>query len=453
MKQTQYEKMTQTPVPQLILTLSAPTILSMLATTIYNLADTAFVGTLGNSASGAIGVVFGFMSILQAIGFLFGQGGGNLMSRRLGEKNLRLASQTASTAFFGSLVFGAVLALFCFLRLDSLIRLLGSTETIAPFAKTYIYYILAAAPLVVSSFTLNNLLRYEGKAALGMIGLLTGGVLNIGGDALFIFVFRMGIAGAGLATAISQTISFCILLAMFLSGKTQTGLSVFNISFANHLFSDILTTGVPALLRQGLHAVCTILTNMQAAKYASDAGVAAMSIVGRIGFFMFAVALGIGQGFQPVCAFNFGAGKYDRVRRAFGFAVFLSEVLLAALTVPVLLLSGNLVKLFRDDINVIALGTRALRIFSVTQLFLPPTMMTEMLMQGSGKKGQASFLSSLRGGLLLIPALVLLPLYRGMNGVEEAQPLAFVLSLLPAVLMAKHYFKELGEKQNGNTIN
>lgn len=433
--------MTQTPVQKLILKLAVPTILSMMATTIYNLVDTAFVGTLGNAASGAVGIVFGFMSILQAIGFMFGQGSGSLLSRKLGARDEEAASKTASTGFLCSFVLGGIVAVICYIFISPLVRILGSTETIAPYAETYIKYILATAPFVVSSFTLNNMLRFEGKARLGMIGLITGGVLNIFGDYCFMFKLNMGIAGAGLSTALSQVISFFILLFMFLKGKTLSKLSFRNFSPGNGLLREIILVGFPSMLRQGLSSITTILLNSQSAMFAGDAGVAAMSIVNRIAFFLFAIALGIGQGFQPVCAFNYGARKYKRQRDAYKFTMIISIIILAVLTVATMIFSGNLIGLFRDDSEVIEIGTRALRILCVAQVFLPLCMVTEMLMQSSGKKAEAAVLSSLRGGLLFIPALLILPRLRGMYGVEEAQPLSIILAVIPAFFIARKYFR------------
>lgn len=442
----QYIKMTRTPVHKLILQLAVPTILSMMATTIYNMVDTAFVGTLGNSASGAVGIVFGFMSILQAIGFMFGQGSGSLLSRRLGERDEESASKTASTGFIFSFVLGGAVAGICYIFIEPLVRILGSTETIAPYAITYIKYILATAPFVVSSFTLNNMLRYEGKAKLGMIGLISGGVLNIGGDYLFMFVFDMGIAGAGLSTALSQLISFGILLSMFLRGKTLSKLSLKNFAPGGGLLKEIVLIGFPSLLRQGLSSITTILLNSQSAFYAGDAGVAAMSIVNRIAFFLFAVALGIGQGFQPVCAFNYGAGKYKRQKSAYKFTVVISIAILLVLTSVTMIFSGSLIAIFRDDPTVIEIGTRALRILCFAQIFMPLCMVTEMLMQSSGRKGAASVLSALRGGILFIPLLLILPRFRGLYGVEEAQPVAFLLSILPGIYMARRYFKSVPDE-------
>ncbi len=436
----QYDMMTKRPIPKLIITLAIPTILSMMVTTIYNLVDTAFVGTLGTSQSGAVGVVFGFMAIMQAFGFMFGQGSGSLVARRLGERDNATANIVASTGFAASFLCGMIIAVLGFIFEDELIIMLGSTDTIAPHAKAYLNYIMFVGPFCTSSFTLNNLLRYEGKAKLGMIGLLTGGILNIGGDALFILGMGMGTAGAGLSTAISQVIGFAILFYMFITGKTQSKLAFRNIRFKDGILSEIVGIGFPSLLRQGLGSFTTILVNFKAAQYAGDAGVSAMTIVTRVAFFLFAIALGIGQGFQPVCAFNYGAGKFKRQREAYRFTLILSMSVLAVLTVFALIFSGGLIKIFRDDPAVIEIGTRALQLQCVAQLFMPIVMITEMLMQSSGKKIPATVLSSLRGGIIFIPILLILPVFRGLAGVQEAQPLAYILSVPPAVYLAKRFF-------------
>lgn len=439
---SQYDKMTKTSIPKLIIRLSVPTILSMLVTNIYNMADTAFVGQLGNSASGAVGIVFGFMAILQAVGFMFGQGSGSIIARLLGAKDKESASVTASTGFFCALFLGLLIEIPGFLFLDPLVMLLGSTETIAPYAKTYISFILLAAPFMTASFVLNNILRYEGKAALGMIGLMTGGLLNIIGDPIFMFVFHMGIAGAGLSTALSQCISFGILLSMFLRGKTECRLSVHRISLQPGRIFNIMATGMPSLLRQGLNSLTTVLLNSEAAVY-GDSAVAAMSIVSRISMFVFSFALGIGQGFQPVSGFNYGAGKYRRVRKAFLFTAALSEGLIIVISLFVMLCSNNLIGIFRNDATVIEIGTRALRLHCMSLLFLPACMVTEMLMQSTGQRLSASLLSSLRSGVFFIPLLLILAKIRGLSGIQEAQPLAYVLAFIPSLLFAVWFFRKL----------
>lgn len=439
---SQYDKMTKTPVPKLICLLSIPTILSMLVTSIYNMADTAFVGQLGTSASGAVGVVFGFMAILQAIGFLYGQGCGSMLSRRLGAKDIEGACRIGSAGFFGSLTTSVVVAILSWILIDPLVYFFGSTATIAPYAKEYLRYILIAAPFMVSSFTLNNILRYEGKASLGAVGMMTGAILNILGDPILIFGFHMGIAGAGISTCVAQIISFSILLSMFLRHKTQTRLTLNNAIAGFRQIPEILGTGLPSLLRQGLASITTILLNSISSPY-GDAAIAAMSIVTRVCFCVFSLGLGIGQGFQPVSAYNFGAKKYKRVRQAYGVTVLLAEGIICILTAAALFLSPNIIRIFRDDADVIRIGTRALRLQLITQIALPFCMTTEMLMQSTGKKLAASFLSSTRSGLFFIPSLIILARLRGLAGIQEAQPLAYIISILPAVYCFMDFFRKL----------
>lgn len=440
--QKQYDMMTKMPIYRLLRTLSIPTIITMLVTSTYNMADTAFVGTLGTSESGAVGVVFGFMSILQAVGFFFGQGCGTILSRELGAKKSAAASSSASTGFFMALIVSASFAIISFFNLDGLVALLGSTKTIAPFARTYIRYILFATPFIVTSFVMNNILRYEGKARLGAVGMMSGAFLNIGMDALFIFVFHMGVGGAGLATMLSQIMGFFILLSMFLRGKTETVISFSRFTKEASKLLNIAGTGLPSLLRQILGSLSTVILNYLAKRY-GDCAIAAMSIVSRISFFAFSVGLGFGQGFQPISSFNYGAGKYRRVREAYFKTIIISQIMITLLSVVVFLFSDRLVGLFRDDARVIELGTRALRLQIAALVTMPFCIATEMLLQTAGKKTGAAILSSCRGGIIFIPALFILAKTRGFSGIQEAQPLAYVLSLIPTFLFARGFLKKM----------
>ena len=441
---TQYDKMTKQPVGRLVIKLGIPTTLSMLVTNIYNMVDTMFVGKLGTSASGAVGIVFGFMSILQAFGFLFGQGAGSIISRRLGNKDEDSASVVASTAFFSSMFMGLLIGILGTVFNTKMVYLLGSTDTILPYAKTYSLFIMAAAPFMTSTFTMNNILRFEGKASLSMVGLMTGAILNMVGDPILMFGLNMGIAGAGLSTAISQFVSFCVLLSMFLSGKTQSKLSVRKITREFNVLFDIVATGFPSLVRQGLQAVSTMILNQQARIY-GDAAVAAMSIVSRISFFIFAVGLGIGQGFQPVCGFNYGARKFSRVKEAFSFTLVAGEVLLGMFAVAGLLFSNQAIAVFRDDAEVIAFGTPALR-YQCMALFLNPLIvLSNMTLQSTGQRAWATFLSMMRSGLYLIPMIYILTYTMGARGIQLAQPVSDVLSFATALPVIVNFIRKLPE--------
>ena len=326
-RQNHYRKMTESPVHGLIIKLAVPTIISMLVSSIYNMADTYFVSKLGTSAAGAVGVVFSVMAIIQAVGFTIGMGGGVIMSRQLGARETEKAMSSASTAFFFALALGILLAVSGVLFNKPLMRLLGATETILPYAQSYAAYIFLGAPFMCTSFVMNNLLRSEGKAAFAMVGITAGGVLNIALDPLFIFTFGLGTAGAAIATSVSQAISFLILLTFFMMGKSNVRINIRRVSLKGRLYLDIVKMGLPSLSRQGLASLATVALNVSAAAF-GDAAVAAMSITSRITFFIFSALLGFGQGFQPVCSFNWGARKYGRVYDAVRFTAAVGTILM-----------------------------------------------------------------------------------------------------------------------------
>ena len=439
----QFRRMTETPIPQLVLSLAAPTILSMLITSIYNLADTFFVGQISTSASGAVGVVSSLMAIIQALGFMLGHGAGTIISRSLGSRDTTAATRFASTSFFTALVFGVVLAVAGLGTLPNFMMLLGSTETILPHACAYAGPILIAAPLMISSLVMNNILRYEGKASFAMIGLVTGGVLNIALDPLFMFVFGLGTAGAGIATALSQSISFCILLSMFLRGKTVSQFRLSAVTREARDFGRILLGGAPSFGRQGLNSIGGMLLNLAARSY-GDAAVAGMSIVSRIFMFIISVAIGVGQGLQPVASFNYGARKYRRVRQA---AIFTIETAFCMLVVLVGLCWVNgdaLIRLFRDDPAVTAVALPAFHYQCLAMLLQPIIVVANMTFQSVGASGRATFLACCRQGVFFIPLILILPRTHGLFGVEICQPIADVLTFLVSLPFLIAFLQQLG---------
>ena len=438
----QFRKMTETPIPKLILSLAAPTILSMLITSIYNLADTFFVGQISTSASGAVGIVSSLMAILQALGFMLGHGSGSIISRSLGSQNTDAATRFASTSFFTALVFGGIITAAGLLTLPDFMMLLGSTETILPHACAYARHILLAAPIMMSSLVMNNILRYEGKASFAMIGLVTGGLLNIALDPLFIFGLGMGTAGAGLATALSQTISFCILLSMFLRGKTVSQFRITAVTHSPAEFGTILMTGMPSFGRQGLNSIGGMLLNIAARGY-GDAAVAGMSIVSRIFMFIISVAIGTGQGFQPVAGFNYGARKYRRVQQACLFTMAASFCFLSVILTACWFNAETLIRLFRDDPEVTAVALPAFRYQCFAMLLQPVIVAGNMLFQSIGKSGRATFLACCRQGVFFIPLILTLPRAFGLLGVEICQPIADVLTFFVTVPFLFPFLRQL----------
>ena len=463
----QYERMTRTPVHRLILTLGLPTTISMLVTNVYNMADTYFVSTLGTSASGAVGIVFALMAIIQAFGFMFGQGAGSCLSRQLGQKHLDEARTYAAASFYLSIACGLGITALGLILLTPLMYLLGSTDSILPYARIYSTYILIAAPAMTAGCVMNNILRYEGKAVFAMIGLGSGGILNIFGDYLLIGHFHMGIAGAGLSTAVSQYISFMILLMPFIRKKVQTnfhpryilrqmrtrrnaGGEIPTGSAPRGIFAyirDIIVVGCPSMMRQGLTSISVMILNQCAAAYSSaemaDAVIAAMSIVSRVVNFLFCVGIGIGQGFQPVSAFNYGAGRYDRVKEAWRFTWLFSTGMMAVMAVIGFVFSEPIIRIFRDDPDVITVGIPALRMQCAALLFMPLCLSGNMLFQSIGKSGRAILLSSIRSGLLFIPVLLITSRLFGIPGIQMSQALADTLSGLIAAPMIYDFFRKL----------
>lgn len=438
----QFKKMTQTPVAKLILTLGIPTTISMLITNVYNMADSYFVSKISLSAGGATSVVFGVMAILQAFGFMFGHGAGSNISRMLGSKHTEKASQYASTGFFGALVCGFAVMVGGLTFLEPFMLLLGSTDTILPYAKDYALWILIAAPAMTTACVLNNILRYEGKATLAMIGLTTGGILNMALDPLFIFTFDMGITGAGLATALSQYISFGILFSMFLRKKTQSVISPRYLSKDVRVLWDVVRNGLPSLARQGLNSISTMVLNV-AAKPFEDAAIAAMGYVSRTANLIFSVGVGIGQGFQPVAAFNYGAKKYSRVKKGAYVTLAVGVAFIGVLSACCFAFAPQVISLFRKDEQVVRIGSEALRIMCAFLIFLPVSVVGNMLFQSIGKSSTALILACLQSGLIFIPLCIVLATVFGIRGIEFAQPVAYFCSAAVSFPVTASFLRKL----------
>ncbi len=448
-EQKQYRKMTQTPVQGLILKLAAPTIISMLTTSIYNMADTFFVSQLGTSAAGAVGVVFSLMAIIQAVGFMLGMGAGANISRLLGQQENQKANQVGSTAFFTALAFGLLLTVWGLSWGEGLMRVLGSTKTILPYAQSYAQYILFGAPIMCASFVLNNILRSQGRATLSMIGIATGGVLNIALDPLCIFVFDWGISGAAIATLFSQCVSFCIMLFFFLSGKSTVHLDIRLVSRHFSTYWLIVKTGLPSLCRQGLASIATVSLNVSAAVY-GDSAVAAMSIVGRVMMLIGSTMIGFGQGYMPVVGFNYGAKKYGRVRECFRFAVVVGVSVLALLGVIGFFLAPQLMTVFRaDDRDVIEIGAFAMRAQCLTLILQPVIVLSNMTFQTVGRSWQATFISSCRQGVFFLPLIAVLPRILGLTGVQITQTAADLCTAVCCVPFLLAFFRSLGREEEG----
>ena len=443
-KQDNYSFLTTAPVRRVIPAMAVPTVISKLVTSIYNLVDTYYVGLLNTQATAAVGVVFPVMAIIQSIGFLFGQGSGTYMSRHLGARRVDEARQMAATSFVGGAVWGLLIAVLGLIFLEPLSIALGSTPTILPYTKQFMGVILLGSPLMTTSMVINNQMRFQGNATQAMYGMISGAVLNVVLVPLFMFTFGMGILGTAIGTVLSQLFGFIVLWVMSRRGE-NIPINLKLTSRRWHYQQEILRGGTPSLTRQALASIATLMLNVAAGVY-GDAAIAGMSIVSRLAFIIFAVIIGIGQGYQPFCGFNYGAGLYKRLLRGFYFTILLDMAVLALMCGPTFIFADELVDLLRDDMEVVAVGAVALRWQLVALPMAAVVTVCNMTLQTSGHSLSANILAAARNGIFFIPLILILPHYLGLKGVEICQAVCDILAFVLAIPLIIHYFNTLKKR-------
>lgn len=444
-QQRQY--MLETPVEPLITTLAVPTIMTMLITALYNMADTFFVSQINTSASGAVGVVFSIMTIIQAVGFTVGMGTGSIISQLMGKGEMRRADEYSSSAAMMGLVCGLAVTVGGLWNLEGLIWTMGATPTIFPYAVDYAKYILLGAPVMVLSFVLNNLMRWQGKAHRSAIGMSAGGILNMALDPIFIFVFDMGIAGAAIATLLSQCVSFLILASFFVRGESDLKISLKLVSRSPVVYWRIFKSGMPSFLRQGVAGMATMALNRAAYPY-GDAAVAAMAIVTKVFMFINSAIIGFGQGFQPVVGYNYGAGKLDRVKQAVKFSMKTCTVVLTVAAVVGYVFAPQIIQAFRDDPAVVAIGVRAFRFQCMSMPFGAVMVFANMLFQSLGKSWRAALLAVCKQGLCFIPVVTILSRQMGLSGLVMSQMVADYCTVVVSGVTLLHFFmREFGKEK------
>ena len=445
-----FEYMTAGSVPRTICELAVPTIISMLVTAIYNVADTYFVGRIDTQSTAAIGISFSAMSVVQAFGFFFGHGSGNYISRMLGARKTGHAETMATVGLFSSFLAGTLIAATGMIFLTPICHALGSTDTILPYAKEYLGIILIGTPFMAASLTLNNQIRFKGNAKYAMIGIISGALINIIMDPILIFGFDMGVRGAAIATISGQIIGFAALL--FIDRRTGT----FSVSFrafkpTAKAYMEIIKGGLPSLLRQGLLSISTILLNVAAKEY-GDSAIAGMAITTRIIYILNAIVIGLGQGYQPVCGFNYGAKLYGRVMDGFWFCVKAGTLFFLTCSILGYIFAPEAVAIFRkEDATVISIGAHALRWQLIALPFGAFTLVSNMMLQTIRKAGRAALLASARQGLFFIPCILVLPHLIGIRGVEMTQAVADILSFMLALPLTISTLKEMNRLQKGCT--
>ena len=439
--QNKHQFLTQAPIPRVIGTMAVPTIISMMVTSLYNIVDTYFVSQINTQATAAVGVVFTVMTIFQAVGFFFGHGSGNYMAISLGANDRHEAEKMAVTGLMYALACAVALAVGAFATMRPLCVALGATPTILPYAEQYLTPILIGAPFAVGTFVMNVQLRQQGSAAYGVVGMMCGAVLNIALDPLLIFTCGLGIRGASLATTISQMVSLGILFHMT-TRDDNVRLRLRNIRLERKYITGVFVGGTPSLTRQILNSISTLLLNVSAAAF-GDSAIAAMTIVTRITFLVNAAVIGLGQGYQPLCGFCFGARKYDRLIKGYWFCVAVGTAFFTAVTVVGLMFSSEIIAIFRDDADVIRIGNEALRWQLLTYPLSAVIMLSNMAMQSIRKPVRASLLAASQRGLFFVPLLLVLTARYGLTGVEISQPLADVCAFVVALPVLLGTFRSL----------
>ena len=425
---------------QLVMKMAIPTIISMMVTALYNIVDAFFVGHISTEATAGVGVAFAYMTFINAIGFFFGHGSGNFISTALGAKKYTEAEKMAATGFISSMAIGTLAAVVGLFFLSPLSRMMGATPDIVPSSNAYMLFILIGTPFMMSSLTLNNQLRLQGNARYAMVGIATGAVLNIFLDALLIYGLGMGVMGASLATCISQFVGWLILLlGTEKSGNVHIRFRHFTPTLRSYI--DIFNGGAPSLCRHVFVCISTIMLNRYAAYYAAPgteaSAIAAFAIVARIMMFAFSIILGVGQGFQPVCGFNYGAGLHERVRKSFVFTTELATIILIIMSIAFAIFAPDLIMIFRsEDAELIKIGTEVLRWQCLAFPLVGVSTVTNMMYQTTRKTLVATLLSMGRQGIFFIPTIMILPLFVGLQGVEMTQAIADAMTFLLALPFA-----------------
>lgn len=441
-RQETYDYMVCSSVSRLIITLAVPSVLSLMISSFYNLADTYFVGQIGTSATAAVGVAYPLMTLIQAIGLMFGKGCGTSVARLLGKQDTEQAEEMAIWGVSAVFAFTSVLMLAGLLLTDPLTIILGSTPTIAPFAKAYMVYVLIAMPFHASSVTLSSLLRFQGMFTRSMVGLSSGAILNVVLDPIFIFGLGMGIKGAAMATMLSEMVSFFILLLQF-RNKASIHLSFYRLRFSWKALIELLSGGLPSFMKNGLSSIAAVLLNTAAGVY-GDAAVAAFSIVSRYVHMCQTIYFGVGESYQSLCSFNYGAKKFERIISGFWFCIKLGIIYVLAVSSLSYLFARPIVALFRrDDLQVIQIGVLAMRAQMATLFLLPLCSTAFVMLQGIGKNGRAMLSGTARQGLFLVPILLVLPKTFGLWGIILAQPCSDILAFLISVYLVRPVLKEL----------
>lgn len=441
------ELLGSTSIPKALLAMGIPTMIGMLVNAFYNLVDAYFVGGLGESQMGAISVVYPLGQVVVGLGLLFGNGAASYISRLLGRGDKENADKVASTALYSSIFVGAVIIIISMVFLHPILKLLGATDSILPYAATYAGIYIVSCIFNVFNVTMNNIVTSEGAAKTTMCALLIGAVLNIALDPLFIYAFDLGVAGAAIATAISQVVSTCVYLTYILRKKSVFHFRVKDCTYSREIMSEIFKIGIPTLVFQILTSLSISLINNAAGDY-GDSAIAGMGVVTRLISMGSLSVFGFIKGFQPIAGYSYGAKKFDRLREAIKTSILWSTVFCVIFGLVLALFPTAIVSQFtKGDAEMIRIGAASLRANGITIMLFGFYTVYSSLFLALGKGKEGFILGACRQGICFIPVILLLPMVWGLNGILYAQPIADVLSAIITVFMAIPLHKRLNEMQ------
>lgn len=435
------------PIPKALMALGVPIMIGMLINALYNLVDAYFVGGLGESPMGAISIVFPLGQVVVGLGLMFGNGAASYLSRLLGRGDRETANKVASTALYSSVIIGAIIIIFATIFIQPILALLGATETIMPYALTYARIYVISCIFNVFNVTMNNVVASEGAAKTTMCALLLGAVLNIGLDPIFIYGLDMGVAGAAIATAISQFVSTLVYLTYAIRKKSAFSFSFKDFKPTKQIYAEVLKIGVPTLTFQLLTSLSIALINRAANGY-GDAAIAGMGAVTRVTSMGTLVVFGFLKGFQPIAGFSYGAKKFDRLREAIKTSILWSSIFCVVVGLLMVLFSTQVISQFANgNVDMIAVGEKSLMANGFSFFLFGFYTVYSSLFLALGKGTAGFILGACRQGICFVPVILILPLIWGMNGILYAQPIADVISAIITAFMALHLRKELAEAE------
>lgn len=431
------------PIPKALLALGLPTMIGMMINALYNLVDAYFVGGLGTSQMGAISVAFPLGQVVVGLGLLFGNGAASYISRLLGRGEKETANKVASTALYSSIFVGAVVIICTIIFLNPILKLLGATDSILPHAVTYASIYVISSIFNVFNVTMNNIVTSEGAAKTTMCAMMAGAVLNVILDPIFIYTLNLGVAGAAIATAISQIVSTLVFLCYILRKKSVFSFSIKECCFSKEIMSEILKIGIPTLVFQLLSSLSITLINMQAKEY-GDSVIAGLGAVTRIISMGSLMVFGFIKGFQPIAGYSYGAKKYERLHEAIKTSIIWSTIFCVIFGLVIALFPTTIISLFtKGDIEMINVGQTALRANGFSFLLFGFCTVYSSLFLVLGKAKEGFILGACRQGICFVPIILILPMIWGISGILYAQPISDVISAVITVFMAVHLHKEL----------